>query len=149
MMRKIISMATITLTVSEYIEEGTNLTHIDIQQVATGGISGTTERRTLDWEFRDHSDGIFGEVQGKSRWVLLENVDKGTDREWLTRGWLDESGGEHVQSYVVSQKASWTAEQVSLRGGRSEAWARGGRVERSVKDGADALSRVDLGLRGD
>ncbi|MCJ1402729.1 hypothetical protein MMC11_005950 [Xylographa trunciseda] len=112
MMRKIISMATITLTISEYIEEGTNLTHIDIQQVATGGISGTTEKRTLDWEFRDHTDGIFGAVRGKSRWVLLADVDQGPDREWLTKGWLDESGGEHVQSHVVSRNAGWTAEQI-------------------------------------
>ncbi|MCJ1391188.1 hypothetical protein MMC18_004050 [Xylographa bjoerkii] len=112
MMRKIISMATVTLTISEYVEEGTNLTHIDIQQVATGGISGTTERRTLDWEVREHKDGIFGEVTGRSRWILLENVVKGPDREWLTRGWLDESGGEHVQSYAASEKGGWTAEQV-------------------------------------
>ncbi|MCJ1286686.1 hypothetical protein MMC26_006032 [Xylographa opegraphella] len=105
-------MATITLTVSQYTEPETNLTHIDIQQTATGGISGTTEQRTLDWQLRPHRDGVFGEVEGKSRWVLLADLDKGPDYEWLTRGWLEESGGEHVQSWVVSEKAGWTAEQI-------------------------------------
>lgn len=113
-MRKIIGIATITLTIKEYVEKGANFTHIDIQQVATGGISGTTELRTLDWEVRDHKDGIFGECRGKSRWVKLEDVDKGSDRDWFTKGWLDENDGKHVQSYVTNEKGGWTAEQVSV-----------------------------------
>ena len=112
-MRKLISMATVTLTISQYIEKGTNITHIDIQQVATGGISGTTENRTLDWELREHKDGIFGNCKGKSRWVKMTDLEKGPDREWLTKGWLDENEGEHVQAYVINEEVGWTAEQVS------------------------------------
>lgn len=102
-------MATITLTVSEYIDSDTSLTHIDIKQVASGGISGTTENRTLDWTYRDHKDGIFGSVKGKSRWVALKDVD---DNDFLKTGWedLDE---DFVQSYVESKDSGWTANQVS------------------------------------
>ena len=33
--------------------------------------------------------------------------------EWLKTGWLDEDGGERVQSYVESVGNGWTAVQVS------------------------------------
>ena len=107
-LRKAISFATVTLTVKQYVDKD-GLTHIDIQQVATGGISGTTENRTLDWTWRDHKDGIFGQVKGKSRWVKLEDVD---DDEFLKTGY-DDMEGEHIQSYVENDENGWTADQVS------------------------------------
>ncbi len=100
-------MATITLTISEYIEG--DKTHIDIKNVATGGISGTTENRTLDWTYGDHTDGIFGSVKGKSRWVKLSDVD---EDEFIKTG-FDDLEGEHVQAYVESKDNGWTANQVS------------------------------------
>lgn len=41
--------------------------HIDIDQVITGGIPGSSEKRELDWEERPHSDSIFGNLRGRSR----------------------------------------------------------------------------------
>lgn len=76
-------------------------------QVATGGL-GTTELRALDWTLRDHKDNIFGEVQAKSRWVKLEDVD---DDEFLKTGW-DDMTGEHVQTWAESKTNGWTANQV-------------------------------------
>ncbi|KAI4123000.1 MAG: hypothetical protein LQ338_005508 [Usnochroma carphineum] len=105
-MRRAIALATITLTVSEYTDDDGH-THIDISQVATGGIT-STEDRTLDWEFRDHTDRIFGDVKGKSRWVRLGDVD---DDDFLKTGY-DDMKGEHVQSYVESKGGGWTADQV-------------------------------------
>lgn len=102
-------MATVTLTISEYVDKDTSLTHVDIKQVATGGISGTTENRTLDWTYRDHKDGIFGSVKGKSRWVKLDDVD---DDEFLKKGFEDMEG-EHIQAYAESNDNGWTANQVS------------------------------------
>ncbi|KAL8917785.1 MAG: hypothetical protein Q9208_007766 [Pyrenodesmia sp. 3 TL-2023] len=104
-MRRAIALATITLTVEEYIAD--DLTHIDIEQVATGGIT-STENRTLDWEFRDHTDKIFGAVRGKSRWVKLADVD---DDKFLKEG-FDDTEGEHVQSWVESKEGGWTADQL-------------------------------------
>ena len=107
-MRKAISFATVTLTVKQYISSSDSLTHIDILQVATGGVSSTTENRTLDWEWRDHTDKIFGTLKGRSRWVKLGDVD---DDAFLKEGY-DDMEGEHVQSYVENEEKGWTADQV-------------------------------------
>lgn len=45
------------------------MTHIDIDQVTTGGLRGTSEKRVSDWKNREHSDHIFGNVIGQSRFV--------------------------------------------------------------------------------
>ncbi|KAI9755941.1 MAG: hypothetical protein M4579_004072 [Chaenotheca gracillima] len=110
--RKAIALATITLIVKQYEgDEPGNPTHIDIQQVVTGGISGTTELRCLDWEFREHSDSIFGAVKGRSRWTKLEDVED----DFLKNGWLEgEARGDRglVQSYVESKDNGWIANQI-------------------------------------
>ena len=64
-MRKAISLATVYLDVKEYVDDKGE-THIDIDQTATGGIKGTSEKRVLDWKIPEntHKDGIFGEVEG-------------------------------------------------------------------------------------
>ncbi|MCJ1272617.1 hypothetical protein MMC21_000403 [Puttea exsequens] len=105
-LRKAISLATITLTITEYIKDDS--THVDISQVATGGVGGTTEKRILDWTYRDHEDRIFGKIKGKSRWVKLADVD---DDKFLKEGY-DDMDGEHIQGYVESYNNGWTADQV-------------------------------------
>ncbi|KAL8898834.1 MAG: hypothetical protein Q9207_006502 [Kuettlingeria erythrocarpa] len=112
-LRRAIALATVTLTVKEYIADG--LTHIDIEQVATGGIT-STENRTLDWALRDHTDKIFGAVRGKSRWVKLADVD---DDKFLKEG-FDDMEGEHVQSWVESKDGGWTANQAPTATDRVE-----------------------------
>ena len=97
---------------------------IDIDQLATGGVKGTTEKRTLDWTYREHSDWLFGDLKGKSRWssfkqVLEDAKDKETneqdDAKWLTEGWLPEtSDGEVVEAYVESNNKGWTSRQVRI-----------------------------------
>lgn len=62
--------ATLTLQVHQYTDsENPTVLHIDIDQIATGGIKGTSEKRITDWTGRPHSDHIFGNVEGKSRLV--------------------------------------------------------------------------------
>lgn len=117
-MRKAIALSTITLSIKQYVDDG-GVTHIDIEQTATGGIK-TTELRTLDWQVRDHEDRVFGKVDAQARWVKLADVD---DDDFLKSGW-DDLEGEHVQSYVKSKTNGWTADQVcmicfSLHGGIS------------------------------
>lgn len=93
-------------------------THIDIEQVATAGMKGTTEKRALDWTYRPHSDWLFGELQGRSRFntidgILKEGKEKGAkeeeDAKHLAEGWLEETlKGEVVESYVDNDGKSWT-----------------------------------------
>ncbi|KAH8594924.1 hypothetical protein B0O99DRAFT_594973 [Bisporella sp. PMI_857] len=113
--RKAIGLATVTLHVKQYVEDGT--THIDIDQTATGGIKGTTELRVLNWTPREHEDHIFGSLKGKSRWLTPELLD--TLDEHLKEGWIgtdEEKGGPNgekfLESFVENEKAGWTAQQV-------------------------------------
>lgn len=99
-------MATLTLNVKQYVDDA-GVTHVDIQQWATGGIH-TEELRILDWQLREHQDRVFGKVNGQARWVKLEDVD---DDDFLKTGW-DDLEGEHVQGYAASLTNGWTANQV-------------------------------------
>lgn len=105
-----------TLSVKQYNEAGVE--HIDISQVATGGIGGTTEQRALDWVDRGHSDQLFGDVKGKNRWVsdlsAGESGEGGPLDPYLVEGWnlADKEPGQYLQSWVINEKAKWTAEQI-------------------------------------
>lgn len=135
-LRKAISLATVTLSVKQYTrpdEEGDPSPppiHIDITQVATGGISTTHENRVLNWSERDHEDRIFGKVKGRSR--MFDGIGRfemagpgGADDEKFLKakvlrdgetesGWCGPDGGEeeeekqeqqhhhHVQSWVIN-----------------------------------------------
>jgi hypothetical protein len=111
--RKAIGLATVYLHVKQYTDDA-GVVHIDIDQTATGGLKGTSELRTLDWVERPHSDHIFGQLNGKTRWIKVEDVDD----DFLNQGFLEddaENGGpageRHVESLVVSDKG-WTARQI-------------------------------------
>lgn len=108
--RKAIGLATLTLTVKQYVDDKGD-THIDIDQTATGGIKGTSEHRTLNWGELEHTDHIFGTVKGRSRYVPLSEV---TD-DFLKKGWLpemSEGDAKMIQSYVESVGGGWTADQI-------------------------------------
>jgi hypothetical protein len=115
-MRKAIAWATVTLHTKQYPDDD-GRTHIDIEQTATGGIRGTTELRVLDWTTRSHSDHIFGNLSGKSRWVSIDNPE--IPDQFLKEGWLEgeeENGGpngeRHIESFVINEENGWTAEQI-------------------------------------
>ncbi|KIV88450.1 hypothetical protein PV10_08133 [Exophiala mesophila] len=120
--RKAIGLATVVLTVKEYTKD--SVIHIDITSVASG-LSTTQENRTLDWQERDHSDRIFGNIKGRSRmWTtggfepvlqmpaevmafMLGNKlkDGQTDSRFLE--------DDHLHSFVqnVDEGYRWAAEQ--------------------------------------
>ncbi|KAL8830506.1 MAG: hypothetical protein Q9170_005709 [Blastenia crenularia] len=105
LMRRAIAIASVTMTINQYTKD--DQMHFDCTMVATGGIT-TVEDRILDWEMRDATDKVFGEVKGKSRWVRLADVD---DDDYLKTGY-DDLEGEHVQSWTQSKKGDWTTNQV-------------------------------------
>lgn len=111
--RTAISLATIYLNIKQYKDDA-GVVHIDIEQTTTGGLQGTTELRTLDWEKRKHEDYIFGKVQGQTRFVNSDAVDDA----YLKEGWLEddaEKGGPagelHIQSHVEAE-AGWTVDML-------------------------------------
>ena len=75
-------------------------------------MGGTTEKRTLDHTWREHTDKIFGTVKGRSRWVRLADVD---DDNFLKTGFEDvgDADAEHVQAEAESVGGNgWTADQI-------------------------------------
>jgi len=113
--RKAIGMMTVTLITKQYTDEEGKV-HIDIRQPGYAGIEGTTELRTLDSEWRDHEDHIFGLVKGTTKWIKIADIKEDDDAEsekHLKEGWAQETlDGEAIDSYVESVKNGWTARQI-------------------------------------
>ncbi|KAG9199669.1 hypothetical protein G6514_008224 [Epicoccum nigrum] len=119
--RKAIGAATVTLHVKHYtLEDGTTV-KIDIDQVLSGGLKGSVEERTLDWQWRGHTDFLFGTVKGHNRYTTLAAVQeeakgKGVtedDAKFLAEGWLKETEeGEVIESFVENEANKWTAWQI-------------------------------------
>jgi len=109
--RQAINFSTVSLSIKHYKDED-GVEHIDIDQTLTGGIPGTTERRTLWWKEREHEDHIFGHVIGRSRRVKAEELDVA----FLQGDWTPDTL-EHglIQSYVESNTpksgTTWIANQ--------------------------------------
>ena len=112
-----------TLHVKQYtLEDGSGTVKIDIDQVLSGGLKGSTEERTLDWEWRGHTDYLYGTVRGRNRFnslagVVEEGKAKGgaeeEDAKFLVEGWLGETQeGEVMEGFVENEGSGWTAWQV-------------------------------------
>lgn len=129
-MRNALYYATVTVHIHEYQDkENPEIYHVDGESILTGGIQGTKESRTLDWQERSHTDHIFGELVGQSRhFTDIDTLDtqtsvnspEDTDKivKFLTgKTSLDGSESEgfigetFMQSFVKAD-AGWTAEQV-------------------------------------
>ena len=113
--RKAIGIATITLHVKDYKAED-GLEHIDIEQIGTGGLKGTTELRTYDDQWREHTDHVFGHVKGRNRRIKLSSLnDADEDEKFLKTGWAQDivDGDEVIDGVVESiGQNGWTARQV-------------------------------------
>lgn len=107
-------MFTLTLGVKHYTDEDGN-EHIDVEQTLSGGIKGTNEDRTLDWEERGEIDDIFGAVIGKSKKVKAEEVED----EFLKSGWTEDTFQDGLilavdWSDTAKSGMEWRAEMVRL-----------------------------------
>ena len=119
-------MAAVTLHIKHHRDDGVE--KIDVDQILTGGLRGTSECRTLDWAEREHTDYIFGRVMGRSRRVALDTVEDA----FLRDGWVAHDHGL-IESFVLSADNAWTAQQVSPPPPLDMAvgWADGGEGARS------------------
>ncbi|KAG5647600.1 hypothetical protein DXG03_008953 [Asterophora parasitica] len=109
--RKAITLGTVTLNVKHF-KDDQGVEHVDIDQTLTGGIPGTTEKRTLTWTERENEDHLFGAVLGKSRRTKVDVLED----EFLKKNWTADTL-EHgvIQSYVESNTpksgTTWIANQ--------------------------------------
>lgn len=96
LIRKAASSCSVHLSITQ-----PSANELHIQQSATGAaIPGTKEDHTLDWEWRESKDPLFGAMKGRARWVGIEEAKKG-GREGE---WLDEAGDEGKLVQVEGQK---------------------------------------------
>lgn len=118
--RKAIGAATLTQHLSQTPATGADgapTTHIKIDQVLTGGLKGSVEERTLDWNYKEHTDWLWGTSKGRTRYSTLQKVkEEGTNAEdvqFMTEGWLKETEeGEIVEAFAENEKSKWTAWQI-------------------------------------
>lgn len=107
LLRQAIILATISLHTTH--TEANGSTVITIQNVANGGIKGTTEVRHLDWQPTEHQDYIWGHVRGSCGYKLMQDVADAR----LQVGWLDETRlGECIQNDVMAVDESWQSSMV-------------------------------------
>ncbi|KAI1390084.1 uncharacterized protein F4822DRAFT_400838 [Hypoxylon trugodes] len=138
LVRKAISNTTVTLHVKQYKGAPTPpstsselVSRVDIEQVATAGVKGTTENRCLDFEAREHSDWLFGRVAGRSKFISIDELralvgeegearkERWVEDDFVAKGWLEgdaEKGGPNGETHIVNHAQSldngWTALQV-------------------------------------
>lgn len=119
--RKALGAATVTQHLKHHTAEDGTSAQIDIDQLISGGLKGSSEKRTLDWQWRGHSDWLFGTLKGRSRYttlaaVLEEAKGKGVveeDAKYLTEGWLKETEeGEVMETFVDNEGNKWTGWQI-------------------------------------
>ena len=127
-----------TAYLKQYTDDS-GITHIDIDTKLTGGINGTTELRTLNWQATQHQDHIFGPLRGKSHFTTIADLRKKSgegktaggdddaaaveasdvidaeDISFLCDGWekaIMEEGAEVVETFSESETNGWTARQI-------------------------------------
>ncbi|KAL4781447.1 hypothetical protein BJX76DRAFT_16479 [Aspergillus varians] len=70
-MRTTLAWVTVTLNTKQYQSpdhpDDKTIQHIDVENVVTGGVQGTSEFRITDWKKRERNDTIFGRVEGQSQ----------------------------------------------------------------------------------
>lgn len=90
--------------------------HIDIEQTATGGLKGTSEKRSLDWQPRPHKDHIFGSVEGRTRFVRAFSAAAGAADAAGAGGHRFARPDVDMQSKIGADAAADAAARRFLRG---------------------------------
>ncbi|KAH7927162.1 hypothetical protein BV22DRAFT_1032171 [Leucogyrophana mollusca] len=110
--RRAIAKLGLILDVKHYTDED-GIEHIDIDQTLSGGITGTSELRSLDFQERSVEDPVFGAVIGRSGKIKVNDLEG----IFLKDGWTDDTiEHEAIRSIVWSDtpksNKTWRAEQV-------------------------------------
>ncbi|EMC95170.1 hypothetical protein BAUCODRAFT_157666 [Baudoinia panamericana UAMH 10762] len=102
--RQAVAFSTVTNTTSQYTDKDGKL-HLDQKQVSTGGITNE-EERTIDGEWHESANKIWGKVKGRSRMVKVSELDD----DFLKEGWAQDClEGEVLESVNESLSDTWKA----------------------------------------
>lgn len=108
-MRKVVSMATLTLIVDQNVDDDTGYTHLNIENKSNNGMPGAMERRVLDETPVELNHTLLGSIRGRSKYCTLAELEE----PWLREDWEDGTdkvmhfNTEHLdQQPVVTQQVS-------------------------------------------
>lgn len=105
--RQAIAYSTVDVTLNQYEDEEGHK-HLDQEQLSTGGIRNL-EERLMDWVYTEKWNWIWGQVNGKSRYTTLDQIED----EYLRDGWSQDTEEKGiVEGYVESVSDNWVARQI-------------------------------------
>ncbi|KIY61882.1 hypothetical protein CYLTODRAFT_459479 [Cylindrobasidium torrendii FP15055 ss-10] len=105
--RKAFGVASVTTYVHHHTTDGVE--HLNLDNVATGGLPGVKERNPLNNVEASNEDSFFGKTKRTSRRTQINDLSS----EWLKKAaWTDDTkefGVIHLSS-TGGEKKAWTAE---------------------------------------
>jgi hypothetical protein len=114
-MRKVLNTAKVTVSIKEWVDPSTGLTHVDIVNTPSSGLPSSTEVRVFNNEGIELPHPLFGKIRTRSRWAGAGDLDQIDG--YLVKGF--ESGidnfihivTEHLDYDAVTHQA-WGFEEV-------------------------------------
>lgn len=118
-----------------------------MKQTATAAaIPGATEAYTLDWQWRSNHDALFGDVEGRSRWISVGDARReGGQGEWI-RG---DSEEKLINAEGKKPDGAWEATHLwgfEVVGGDRRHTRR---VKVVIKEGEELRARMVYDFEGD
>lgn len=109
LLRQGIERSNVEMTLTAYKSADGTKEHVDQVQVSTGNMKNE-EKRSMEWEWLETENWIWGKVRGKNRFIACKDVED----EFLRTGWEEACSGENdvIEGYVESVTDTWTARQV-------------------------------------
>ncbi|KAL2860862.1 uncharacterized protein BJX67DRAFT_367845 [Aspergillus lucknowensis] len=105
-MRTTLAWVSVTLKTKQYQSPDTTditVQHIDVDNIVTGGVQGSSELRITDWKKREHNDNIFGRVEGQSRFLRGSAKDgKVTPDVEISTNLDDEKIGKFLRGEILA-----------------------------------------------
>jgi hypothetical protein len=132
LMRRVINMATITLTINQTINSTTGDTLLDIESKPNGGLPSSMEKRILNWTPVTLNHAMLGNIRGRSRWCKLSDLSSAYLREGWEEGTedmihfytqhLDHKGivTQQVVGFVVIDGVRYHARRILVTKGEKE-----------------------------
>ena len=103
LVRNAIAYSSIAVQLKQYDSPADGKPHLDQKQTSTGGMENA-EQRTMDWQWREAENRIWGPVWSRGRYASVEQVADGFLREGY-------DGAELVELHVESRRDTWKARQ--------------------------------------
>lgn len=69
-------MTTVVLSIKEWVDASTGVTHMDIELKPSSGLPGSTEVRVFNFQGIEVTHPVFGKIRGHTRWTGAKELDE-------------------------------------------------------------------------